>query len=103
MGVYDEGSVVYAEVFFTSDFDLDLSVSLPYSRSARIKIIVDILNINYHEFAQPVSWKSCGESVFVIDFLINFKGLHGSDVHDMHEFWDFVDKNHGSDSTEKFR
>lgn len=55
MGVYDEGSVVYAEVFFTSDFDLDLSVSLSYSRSARIKIIVDILNINYHEFAQPVS------------------------------------------------
>jgi hypothetical protein len=55
MGVYDEGSVVFAEVFFTSNFDLHLSVSLPHGCSARIKIIIYIFNVDYHEFAQPVS------------------------------------------------
>lgn len=102
MGVYDKSSVVFAEVFFTSNFDLHLSVSLPYCRSAWIKIIINILNVDYHEFAQSVSWKCGCENVFVIDFLINFKGLHGSDVHDVHEFWDFVHKDHGANSAEEF-
>ena len=100
MSVHDEGFIVFAEVFFTRNFYLYLSVSLSHSCSTRIKIVVDVLNINNHEFAQPFSGESGLENVFVIEFLINFKGLHGSNVYDVHEFWDFVHKDHWADTSE---
>ena len=85
MSVHDEGSVVFAKVSSSCYFNLNLPESLSESGTARVEIIVHVLDVEDDVLGQSLSAKDCFKLMLPVCFLINLKRLHCFDIHDMYK------------------
>lgn len=103
MRVNNEGPVVDAEVFLARNLNLHLTELLANGRTARVEVVVHILNVEHDEFGQSLATEHGLEAVLPVRRLVNLERLHRLDVHNMNELTDLVHENHGSDTAHRPR
>lgn len=99
MGIHNKCLIIYSKVWFSCNFDLNLSKLLSNGGSTIVQIIINILNVKHNIFSHPVSFQNSLEFMLPVISLINFKSLHGFNINNMNKLRNLIHQNQWSDST----
>jgi len=100
MAIDNNCMIIDSIIFFTRQFNLNLSESLSYSCTAGVIIIIHIFNIHYNKFRHSVSSHDTLKFVFPVRSFVNFESLHGFNIKNVYKFWNLIDENYWSNASE---